>query len=220
MFEDYAEYFDEPGEADAVIADAQAKLNGLLTDAIKSTLEKVQKAKDELKEIQYETTIAKVECEQIKEKLEREKAAFENYRKDELPKEFIRRMVTAVTGDFAPGDTVFIPSARYMSKVCGVCKGAKKVYAEASWDHKTYEFACPRCKGNGNETITTYRVEEKTVVRVDYRLCFEKRSASSWSRDAVYLNGEDWATSPERLYRTREEAEAAAKEKNDGAAQA
>lgn len=219
MFDDYDEFFKEPGVADSIIAEAQSRLYNALTEAAKAVLDDVKSAKCELASIRQEICLAEVQREQVKQKLEREKEAFENYTRNDLPKEYVRRMVKAATGDFAPGDTVYVLQQSTVRKVCGLCHSEKKVRMKSP-DGETYDWQCPRCSGYGYESITTFTVKETTVSEVRLKLCFEARSVAYWSRDTIFLRGEDWATPPERLFRTREEAEAAAEEKNDGPAQA
>lgn len=218
MFDECGEFFEEPGVADSIIAEAQSRLYNALTEAAKAVLDDVKSAKSELETIREETTLAEAERDRVKMKLERERKNLELYTRDHLPKEFVKRMVTAATGDFAPGDTVYVLQADTARHTCGLCHGRKKV-SMASQDNQTYDWQCPRCNGYGYEYTTTFKVKETTVSEVRLKLCFENRSVSYWSLDTIFLRGEDWATSPDRLFRTREGAEAAAEAKNNGAAQ-
>jgi len=205
------EYYYEPSAADAIICEAKEQLLSLLTEEAKSTLSSAVKAKEELRKLDNEICYAKQRLNDIVWQQKREEEKLANMKNHSLPREFVKRIVTNLTGDYAPGDTVFIIASHTQYDKCPMCNGAQKVSAIIGEDR--YDVQCPRCNGYGQVHTDSHQVVEKKVSEVRVKLCFEADRVNRWSTDSVFLNGCDFSISPENLYRTTEDAEKAMLEK-------
>lgn len=207
------EYFEEPGEADLVIQKAKDDLYGLLKQEVRETLQNVSEAKNTLKNVQSQVREAKADLERMKFKFKQERERFEKAKDTDIPKEYLSRMVRAVVGDYAPGDTVWTIKRTGSTKTCPMCHGEKRLIAWITEANVT--ITCPKCNGTG--CIYVYdkpEAVERKISEIHLKLCFSKDRANYWNKECIYLDHDDYTTDLKRIYPTKEAAEAAiAKEK-------
>ena len=207
--------FESLSDAEQVVERAKQQLYDLLKEDIKSTLQEAASARKELSSLKNEIVHARYEAGKWDKKIEEEKARFEQSKDYDIPKMYLDRIVRNLTGNFAPGDTVYVIKKGSHYGKCQKCKGTKKV--DAIIDGKTVSVSCPTCDGRGRITIYDPPiVVEKKVTKVQLRLCFEKDQVCPWNKENVFLNGEEWSTNPKKIYRTPEEARAAMEGEQNG----
>jgi len=122
----------------------------------------------------------------------------------DVPKRIIDRITRNVTKDFAPGDKVYMVREELEESTCPLCMGKKKVPAIINV-HEV-EVQCPECKGFGKKREHKGIVTEKTIERVDLRLCFESNRIGYWETECIRLYGYDFNISVESLFKTKDEA--------------
>lgn len=207
--------FESLSDAEQVVESAKQQLYDILKDDIKSTLKEADSARKELSSMKNELAHARYEAGKWDKKIEEEKARFEKARDFDIPKMYLDRIVRNLTGNFAPGDTVYVIEKKSCYETCPKCKGAKKV--DAIIDGETVSVSCPVCDGRGRvDVYFPPSVVEKKVTGVYLRLCFEKDRVCPWNTDNVFLNETDYGVDPKKIYRTSEDARAALKGEQDG----
>lgn len=213
MFEEYGEYFSEPSEVDLIIDEAKEKLNALLTEEVKQTMEQAKAAKKSLEKIQGEIREAKISLGNLVAEHKRQEQKWENLDQYRMPRQYIKKLVEAVAGDFAPGDTVYAIRTRYGKKDCPMCHGEKTLEGTVTDRPGLITFSCPTCKGLGYLEDRRLYVEETKVTSVDVKLRFRDDRVSYWSNDCLYLGNREYSTRPEDIFHTKEEAEKALAER-------
>lgn len=201
--------FDSLSEAEQVVDRAKQQLYDLLKENIKSTLQEAASARKELSSLKNELAHARHEAGKWEKKIAEEKARFEQAKDYDIPNMYLDRIVRNLTGNFAPGDTVYVIEKGSHYDTCPKCKGTRKV--KAIIDGETVSVSCPACDGRG--IIVIYdpaRVVEKEVTGVRLLLCFEKDRVCPWNTENVFLNDQNWSVDPKKIYRTPEEASEAA----------
>lgn len=207
--------FESLSEAEQVVDMAKQQLFDLLKEDIKSALQEAASARKELSSLKNELAHVRYEARKWEKKIAEEKARFERAKDFDIPKMYIDRIVRNLTGNFGPGDTVYVIEKENHYDTCPKCKGAKKV--EAIIDGEAFSVSCPACSGCGR--IATYdppSVVGKKVNEVRLRLCFKKDRVCPWNTENVFLDGWEWSVDPKKIYRTPEEAWAALRGGQDG----
>lgn len=109
MLEEYRDYFDAPTEADIVIAEAQEKLRDLFNDVTKATCERARNAELELSRLQGEITAAQYKLEAVKRAEDDVRQRMEQYKRHQLPRQFVEDMLHEATADIVPGQEEAAP---------------------------------------------------------------------------------------------------------------
>ena len=214
MFEDYEDCYVEPSEAEAIIRDAKEKLNDLLTEEIKQTIESAREAKRDLEQLQEEIRSAQYRLGNLKLEHEREEKKWQELDQYRMPKKYIQKLVEAVAGDFAPDDTVYAIKIKYTSEDCPLCHGAQTVECTVADRPGSISISCPTCHGSGKISKWKYHVEKCTVSAVYLKLCFHSDHVSYWNTECVFLDNHDTSYDIKTIFHTQEEAEKALAEIN------
>ena len=127
-----------------------------------------------------------------------------------MPRKYIDSFVRDTTGYFAPGDKVFIIDETTKSIQCDKCNGEKNI--KAIIDDEVNTIQCIKCKGYGVVGETVRTIKETTIDNVHLKLVFKKDRVSLWTRDCVYVRGEEYAVDPKDIFKTYEDAEKSMKE--------
>ncbi|MBR3020430.1 MAG: hypothetical protein IKH57_25760 [Clostridia bacterium] len=205
------EYVCDQSQAESIIQQAADDLQAVLSEKAKSIIQQAKEARSELEKIKQE--IAWNECRVHETELELREAQqkAENFEKHEMPAKYIQAFVRDATGFYAPGDKVFYAKTVYERKECPICHGKKKI--NASYEGKMLSVSCPQCSEYGSIGIEHHEVKETEVSNVYLKLCFDKYRANYWNTESVFILGSEYSVNPERLFKTREEAEAFIKTK-------
>jgi len=213
MFEEYEEYFYEPSEADTIIDEAKEKLNDLLTEEVKQTMKQASEAKQSLEKLQKEIREAEYRLGNLKLEHQREEKKWENLDQYHMPRQYIKRLVEAVAGDFAPGDTVYALAVDFQNEECPLCHGNKEVECKIADSQEVLSINCPTCKGRGYRSKRIDYIKERKVSEVHLKLCFDDYRVCYWSSNCIYLDGRDSSTDIKDIFHTKEEAEKALAER-------
>ena len=135
-------------------------------------------------------------------KLEEKQIKADKY---DMPRKYIDAFVRDITGYYAPGDKVFVLESKVNRIECNKCSGKKNVKAIIKGEESMIE--CPKCKGYVSVAEYYDIIEEKEITNVHLKLCFEKNRVAIWTSDSVYLKGKEYATKPEKIFKTYEDAE-------------
>jgi Zn-finger nucleic acid-binding protein len=127
----------------------------------------------------------------------------------DIPRAYIQRFVKNATGNYAPGDIVWVVESKGHRKPCPLCNGSKKV--DSTINGVEIKFECPKCRGYGDVTEYEKIVVKHKVREVRLKLCFTSDRANYWSTDSVFLDNSDWAVKVENIYPTEEAAQQALK---------
>lgn len=209
MYDDYYEdVFDEPSEVEKIILTAKEDIANLLSAEVKQTIEDAAGAKKRLEQLQHEIRNAEHRLftlqKQVKEAEERADQA-ENY---DVPARYIAKFVRNATSDLAPGDVVWTVEDDGKWEKCPVCNGREDVIATIGG--RDIEVKCPECNGRGTKYKKRSKVVKKTVDSIHLKLCFSANRVCYWNRENIYLRGKDYSTDPKNIFKSEEEAQAAA----------
>lgn len=207
---DYMDYFDEPSEVNKVIEEMKDRLQDLIKDEAKKMMDGYRQMDEEFIELKNEVTRKKRELERLEKEIEDMETKYEQADIRDIPKKYMDRIVRCYTGNFAPGDKVFIIESRSKQIQCDKCQGKRKIKANIDGEEITIE--CIKCKGYGTIKDTSKIIEERTIDNVYLKLGFGKDRASLWSSDCVHVSGREYAVKPENIFKSYEEAEKAVAE--------
>ena len=210
MFDNYEDYLYSSSKADELIEEMKDKLHELITDEAKEIMVAYRKAENELSDLNRQITRKKRDIKNLQEELKELEDKHTKADKYDMPRKYIDAFVRDVTGSFAPGDKVFIIDRKSERVQCDKCKGEKKVNAIIEGEENIIE--CPKCKGYGAVSEWYDIVEEKQIKNVHLKLCFQNDRVGVWTSDSVYVKGQEYAVSPERIFKSREDAEKSMKE--------
>lgn len=213
MFEEYGEYFSQPSEVDLIIDEAKEKLNALLTEEVKQTMEQASEAKRTLEQIQREIRKAEYKLGNLKLEHQREEEKWEKLDQYRMPRQYIKKLVEAVAGDFAPGDTVYAIKSKFTAIPCPLCQGRKKVECTVVDRPGSIMLTCPTCSGLGRKNELSEYVKECKVSQVRMKLCFDSDRVCYWDKECVFLDNQDYNTDIKNIFHTKEEAEKALAER-------
>lgn len=186
------------------------KLHELITDEAKEIMVAYRKAENELSDLNRQITRKKRDIKNLQEELKELEEKQIKADKYDMPRKYIDAFVRDVTGYFAPGDKVFVLQRKSKRVDCNKCNGEKKVKAIIEGEENIVE--CPKCKGYGSVWEYCDIIEEREISDVYLKLCFEESRVRIWTSDSVYVKGEEYATKPENIFKTYEDAEKALKE--------
>lgn len=206
---DYEDYIIEPSEFEKVVEEMKDKLQDLIKDEAKQMMEDYKQMDEEFIELKNEINRKKRKLESLEKEIEDMETKYEQADIRDIPKKYMDRIVRHYTGDFVPGDKVFITDNRSSRVECDKCQGKKEIKAIIDGEETMIE--CVKCKGYGAITNTTMVIEERVVKSVYLKLGFSKDGVSLWSSDCVYVRGMEYAIAPKYVYRTKEDAEKAIK---------
>lgn len=208
----FDDYFEDQSEAEQIIDDATDKLVGLISEKIKSEIERYKnwyestaEMRDKLQKRVYEQAeqikVLEIDLRRTKEELER--------KDNEIPKV-----------PFMPGDKVWFIGNDCINGVtieCPICKGRGKVKTQTT-DYGEVEITCPHCKGNRTARYEPAKACQGYVVRsritLDaaedvpsfiYDLVGDERELEKFK-----ANEDRYTFSRYEIYKTKEEAEKAA----------
>lgn len=204
---DFEDYIIEPSEFEKVVEEMKDKLHDLIKDEAKKMMEDYKQMDEEFIELKIEVDRKKMELEKLEKEIEDMEAKYEQADIMAIPKKYMDRIVSYYTGDFIPGDRVFITDSRSSRVECDKCHGKKKI--KAIIDGEEIMIKCVKCKGYGAVADTVMVIEEREIDSVYLKLGFHEDRVGLWSSDCVYVRGRDYATRPEYIYRSYEEAEKA-----------
>lgn len=207
---DFEDYIIEPSEFEKMVEEMKDKLHDLIKDEAKKMMEDYKQMDEEFIGLKREVTRKKRDLERLEKEIKDMETKYEQSDTRDIPKKYMDRIVRHYTGDFAPGDKVFITDSRSSRVECDKCHGKKKI--KAIIDGKEIMIVCVKCKGYGATTDTTMVIEERTIDSVYLKLGFRKDGVSLWSSDCVYVRGMEYAINPKHVYRSKEEAEKSLKE--------
>lgn len=197
------EFFSEPGEADSIIDEARTKLLDLLNKESKDVLDQVKVAR---KEVKNKSNILREKEKQIKileaqiEELNNKKINIENR---EYPQKLINAMVKELTGNFAPGDKVWVARPKYTKSHCDMCNGTGRVSVTLAGAE--LNIWCPTCGGNKHTSKYVYVPVATTIHDVYCQLCFDKNRVSYWTTSTIILEDKDERQSLNGIFKTEEE---------------
>jgi len=217
MFEDYADCFDEPSEAEQIIQKAADDLKNLLTEAAKNVVAQAAAAKEELESLQNKIRERKCRLSRIEKELAEAERRSETAEMHDIPRKYIKRFVREMVGDFAPGDTVWMiedDEDDVEWAECHLCRNRKMIHICAG--EVEYDVPCPNCNGSGKVCVRNKIVAEKRISSIRLKLCFGD-GVRYWSKDCIYIEGREYPVPLKSLYKTREEAEAALSAQEKGA---
>lgn len=212
-YEDYEEYYADPSEADAIIDEAKEKLNALLTEEVKQTMEQAKAAQKSLEKIQREIRESEYKLGNLKLEHQREEEKWETIDQYRMPRQYIKQLVEAVAGDFVPGDTVYALAVDFQNEECPLCHGSKEVECKIADSQEVLSIKCPTCNGRGCLAKRIDYVKERKVSGIYMKLCFDEDGVRYWSKDCVYLDNRDSSTDIKNIFHTKEEAEKALAER-------
>lgn len=207
MFEDYEDIFCAPSEAEEIIDKALGDLKALFVDNVKNTIEEAKSATEQLEVLTQQLRKTQWRLKEAEQKLAATEKKFEESELRDMPRKYINRFVEEVSGGYKPGDTVWVIEREVERISCKTCDGLKEVTALINGVES--RITCPTCKGYGADSKYTDVIEHREVREVRVKLCFDKYRANYWSTDSVFLAGQDWSTSPEKIYPTEDAARAA-----------
>lgn len=209
MLEEYDELFNNFSEAESVIEQANEELSRLLSERVKSTLDKAKEAEMTLDDLLMEISSAKAKRDMINREFEEARRKAEQAEIQELPGKYIAKYVRAQTGGFAPGDTVFTVDKETHLEQCPLCEGEKDV--NAAINGEVHLIRCPKCSGLGNLYIPDYKVMQKKIESIRLQLGFSNGRVSFWEAASIALAGESFNRNIESIYLTEAAASEALK---------
>lgn len=204
------DYVCDQSQAESIIQQAAADLQNALTEKAKAIIQQAKDARSELEKLKQEINWNKCRVHETEMELREAQKKAEHFEKHDMPAKYIQAFVRDATGFYAPGDKVFYVNDTYTRNECPFCKGTARINVQ--YNGETLSVADPHCKGNGYIAETHYEVIETEISGVYLKLCFEKHRAGYWNTDSVFIPGREYSIKPEHIFRTREEAEARAKE--------
>lgn len=202
IFDEYEALFDNYSEADAIIEKANDDLLSLLSDRVKTALDKAKEAEGKLQKLQMQIASAEVQRDTVNRELEEARQKAETAEIQEIPGKYIANYVRTQTGGFAPGDTVFIVTSNNRNERCSLCKGNGRVDATISGE--TFRIICPSCRGQGTTRIPTYEVKKRKVDNIRLQLGFRGGRVSYWECASLGLEGESFSRRVDDVYLTEE----------------
>lgn len=204
MFEEYEDIFCEPSEIELIIEKARTDIANLFTDKVKSDIEEAKKAEVLLAELNANLRAAQYKLETIKAEITAAQEKINNAEMYDIPKKYINRFIKNATGNYAPGDTVWVIKQERNQTNCALCNGAKKITVSVGGINK--EVQCPDCKGYGYIVEYPNYVAQSKVREVRLKLCFKSDRVSYWNTESVFLDNNDFFTKPEKIFPTEEAA--------------
>ena len=207
---EYGEPIWDQSQAESIIQQAANDLQAVLTEKAKAIIQQAKDARAELEKLKQEINWNERRVHETEMELQEAKKKAEHFEKHEMPAKYIQAFVRDATGFYAPGDKVFYVNDTYTRNECPFCKGTARINVQ--YNGETLSVADPHCKGNGYIAETHYGVIETEITGVYLKLCFGEYKACYWNTDSVFIHGREYSVKPELLFRTREEAEARAKE--------
>lgn len=216
MLEPYRDFFDAPTEADVIIAEAQEKLRDMFNSVTKATCEQARNAQFELSRLQGEITAAQYKLEAVQREAKDVRQRMEQYKRHQLPRQFVEDMLHEATADIVPGQKVWTIKYKSQEAPCQDCDGSGELIAKRIKSPKgeSVIVKCPTCRGYGVKSVSIAMPQEETVSLVNLKLCFYPDSVSYWSMDCIYTEGSDYGYSVDDVYNTLEEAQAKADKLN------
>jgi len=200
----------DPAKANQIIKSAKDALCSLLDQEVYDALDEINNAEKQLEDLNFQISMANSKLEEIRQQIKKE----EEYDRTNAPKEFLRRIVTQYTGDYAPGDKVFRVKPHYTVEDCPTCHRKKQV--TATFNGEEIKVSCPECQGTGTKRTVEYIVDQDIISSVHLKLCFGSESrVGLWNDDCVFVVGSEYKVDPKYLFRDREAAEAIARELNE-----
>jgi hypothetical protein len=211
-FEDYG-YTAEPSKLDTILEEAVDKARHEIKQEVQEELNRVKQIIDSEETATQELLTRNAELERVKKQIEELKAEYEKLDNYKLPKSIVDKMVKAVIDDFYLGQEVYVVNSSFTNENCELCKGNRKITVDIN-NNKT-EVVCPSCNGQGYKFKSEYSIGKKKISRIDLRLCFKKDRVSYWTRECIYLDGDE-DPSIKDIFATKEEAEEKLKELEGG----
>ena len=205
-------YFEPGSDADAIFAEASEKLHDMLKGEIKETINWYEQAKKEICGLEGEIASLRTQKAHIEQQLADALKKADEAELNDIPVRYINSFVKKYTGFYAPGDEVWAVVSKYNSVQCPLCRGEKTI--EVFRDGNSMRIECFKCNGHGVLSQRVSVPKKKTVTRVDFKLCFDKKSVNRWSDSCVYLEDSEYSTSPKYIFRTEAEAAAEAENQN------
>ena len=209
MFYDYEDILIEPSEVDIIIEETKEKLHGVIKDEAKNIMEEYIKAKEQLAGLSFDIRRKERQKTQLEKDIEELKEEYEHADKYDMPRKYIDKFVRDTTGNFAPGDKVWIIDTNYNWETCDKCQGKREIPAIV--DGEEHMVKCIQCNGDGRTRETIEYIKDTRITSVHLRLCFNADKVNVWTSDSVYVKGQDYAVNPKNIYRSKEEAEKAIK---------
>lgn len=204
MFYDYEEYLNEPSEIDRLIEETKDKLHDLIKDEAKGVLAAYVEAKENIKKLNVDILIKKNEISNLQRKIEKLEEEYDHTDKHKMPKKYIDSFVKDYTGNFAPGDKVFIIDRSYKRVTCDKCGGDKKI--KAIIDGEKTEITCVKCKGYGSTSNTVKTIKETKIDSVHLKLCFGRDRVNIWNSDCIEVVGREYSVNPKDVFKSYEDA--------------
>ena len=200
----------DQSQAESIIQQAATDLQAALTEKARAIIQQAKDARSELEKLKQAINWNKCRVHETEMELQEAQKKAEHFEKHEMPAKYIQAFVREATGFYAPGDKVFYVNDAYTRNQCPFCKGTARINVQ--YNGETLSVSDPHCNGNGYISKTQYEVKETEISGVYLKLCFEKHRAGYWNTDSVFIPGREYSIKPECLFRTKEEAEARAKE--------
>lgn len=205
-------YFEPGSDADAIFTEASEKLHAMLKGEIKETINWYEQARKEICGLEGEIASLRMQKAGIEQQVADALKKADEAELNDIPVRYINSFVKKYTGFYAPGDEVWTVVSKYNSVQCPLCHGEKNI--DVSHDGNSMRIECFKCNGRGVLSQRVSVPKKKTVTRVDFKLCFDKKSVNRWSDSCVYLADSEYSTSPKYIFRTEAEAAAEAENQN------
>ena len=186
------------------------RLHGLIKDEAKGTMGEYRKAKDELSKLDSDISRKRGIINNLNRMIEEIEEEYEHTDKHKMPRKYIDSFVREHTGNFAPGDKVFIIDETTKRIQCDKCNGEKNI--KAIIDDEVNTIQCIKCKGYGSVGETVRTIKETTIDNVHLKLVFKKDRVSLWTSDCVEVTGREYAVDPKYIFKSYEDAEKSMKE--------
>lgn len=203
MFCDYKEYLSEPTEADKVIEEMKDKLHNLVKNEAKEIMERYREAGRKLDSLEMEIFSKQKIIKNLKSQILELEKEFE-CTEGKMPNKYIDSFVRKYTGNFAPGDKVFMIDKSYNRITCGKCKGEKKIKAIINGEE--IEINCIECKGCGSISNLVETIKETNIDKVYLKLGFSRDRVNLWSNNCIRVVGREYPVGPKDIFRNYDDA--------------
>ncbi len=200
-------------KASEIIDTAKSALEDLFKAEVWEKLEEAKMADIRLGKLKREIEAKELKCRQLENELEILKQKVDDYDRHRLPREFVKRIVKELTGDFVPGDEVWVVGGKYKDIACSTCRGdgfLNVTYGGGSRGSIT----CPKCSGSGKKFELVYHPEKRKIEEVQLSLCFEGSRVGVRSNEVFRFHDGTEKHTVDGVFRSEEEAAAVAERRN------
>ena len=150
-YEEYEDLFPDPSAAEEIIQKAESDLRQVFSDRIKNLMGEAAGLSAKVKALEKEIGHKQWELQDLSEKQKRAEEKLDKYDRYHLPREFVGRIVTELTGGFVPGDRAWTTRCNWNTETCHRCGGNKRLLVQS--EGECLDVKCPDCDGTGKKTL-------------------------------------------------------------------